>query len=506
LDFVQDLPETERGHKHIFTAIDYATRWIIAIPCANRTANTVTRLLYEHIVCTFGAPDELITDRGSCFLNDGVKGLTELLRINHFASTSYHPQTNGMVERMHRVLEHAITTLTQAQPLLWDRFLAQSVFALRTRTHTVTGESPFFLVYGVEPRIPGERLTGQHDRDGLMPGPPQFNLRYETVEGRAEDVELRRQHLLTDLAERRGQAYDRSMRQAERMAARDTREPEDEVVEGYHYQVNDWVKLKNMERNKFEFRWIGPYHIQRLGNHPRSYYVQDGRGQIRPHPVAETNLAPWLADLQDNEEYSFYGHRQSTDQEERTEAVEMNATREEVLDSQFLPELMEPSRIEPPSELVISDEEELPAHLRNGDWRIRRPPNVQPRVLKRRKHNPIDTEENSTSSMEISVEQTNCGTPEIIEISDEEDYLEFTNRRDSIDSDSRGEMLQSSLLYFEVDHEDPNHEATLSLGSTMGSTEALLNETVPSNESMRFLYNDKSLNNAMTIIKADTMM
>jgi transposase InsO family protein len=163
IDFVQDLPETEEGMTNVFTAVNYATRWVIAVATKDRSAATVGRVLYENIVCSFGAPIELISDRGSCFLADGITAMNEMLKVKHFASTSYHPQTNGMVERMHRDLKRALTTLTASQPIIWDRYLAQAVFALRARRHTVTGESPFFLCFGMEPRIPGESLQEYQD-------------------------------------------------------------------------------------------------------------------------------------------------------------------------------------------------------------------------------------------------------------------------------------------------------------------------------------------------------
>jgi hypothetical protein len=170
----------------------------------------------------------------------------------------------------------------------------------------------------MEPRIPGESLQEYQDTEGAMPGPPIINLRYLTNEGRAEDVERRRIQLLDELPERRGNAYENSLAQAERMKQRKPITDEDVAPEGYFYQIDDWVKVKNMSYVKFEFRWIGPFHVKRLGTHPRSYYLSDNMGKTMQHPVSEHNMAPWLAAVEPNENYSYYGRVDDTIQQEQT--------------------------------------------------------------------------------------------------------------------------------------------------------------------------------------------
>ena len=67
LDFIQDLPETANGHRHILTAICHTTKFSLARAVRDRTAATVALFIYEEIICRFGSPVEIITDRASCF-------------------------------------------------------------------------------------------------------------------------------------------------------------------------------------------------------------------------------------------------------------------------------------------------------------------------------------------------------------------------------------------------------------------------------------------------------
>ncbi|KAH9270477.1 hypothetical protein BASA83_007478 [Batrachochytrium salamandrivorans] len=48
-------------------------------------------------------------------------------------TTPYHPPTNGMVERMHAMLGHGLTTLVHGKRDRWDEYSSSSI--LRTRTH-----------------------------------------------------------------------------------------------------------------------------------------------------------------------------------------------------------------------------------------------------------------------------------------------------------------------------------------------------------------------------------
>jgi hypothetical protein len=43
----------------------------------------------------------------------------------------------------------------------WDLYLTQALVAARLHEHAVTGYSPFYLVYGTQPRLPGDDLSAK---------------------------------------------------------------------------------------------------------------------------------------------------------------------------------------------------------------------------------------------------------------------------------------------------------------------------------------------------------
>ncbi|KAH6571560.1 hypothetical protein BASA62_003804 [Batrachochytrium salamandrivorans] len=196
-------------------------------------------------------------------LGEGVKEFEALQRIRHHATTPYHPRTNGMVERMHAMVGHAITTLTQGQPERWDEYLAQTIFAIRVRKHAVTQHSPFFLLYGVDPRLPGDTAP---PRETMMP--------LDQVEQMEERAEFTARSL-EEIGQVRSAAYARSKAQAEAMRIRNKWDPDSD---DYYFKIGDMVKLKNHTKNKFEFDWKGPYHIVDVG-YPGTYWIMEPSGR-----------------------------------------------------------------------------------------------------------------------------------------------------------------------------------------------------------------------------------
>ncbi|CAM2698498.1 unnamed protein product [Rotaria socialis] len=40
----------------------------------------------------------------------------------------------------------------------WDEYIDRALFACRVRQHHATGKTPFYMVYGVEAKLPGDEL------------------------------------------------------------------------------------------------------------------------------------------------------------------------------------------------------------------------------------------------------------------------------------------------------------------------------------------------------------
>jgi len=156
LDIVGPLPKAKGGARFILAAVCMATRWPEAVPLRTITAKAVADSAID-IFIRMGLPLQILTDGGRQFVSALNKQLTEVLRIDHLLTTAYHPQSNGVLERLHATLE-AMLSKASAKGLDWVRQLPFAIFALRQAPNRTTGYSPFELVYGHNVRTPLDLL------------------------------------------------------------------------------------------------------------------------------------------------------------------------------------------------------------------------------------------------------------------------------------------------------------------------------------------------------------
>lgn len=101
LDIVGPLPLTKDGYRYLLTFIDFGTRFVEAIPLKRVDTMTTCKALMQVFAC-FGVPETILTDNGSNFTATVTEELLKHLNCSHITSTPYHPQSNGMVERVNR--------------------------------------------------------------------------------------------------------------------------------------------------------------------------------------------------------------------------------------------------------------------------------------------------------------------------------------------------------------------------------------------------------------------
>ena len=171
--------------------------------------------------------------------------------INKQWSTPFHPQTNGLTERLNKTLCDMISMYVNSDHKNWDQFLCSLNFAYNASCQETTGLSPFKLMFGVEPIFPLETMLSQ----GLVEEYPK----------RALDIWM----LARDLA-------------AENIVKQQlkSKERHDDHVKLRSFNIGDRVLIFTPKRMigksaKLMHNFYGPYEVVELcPNSPGNYIVQ----------------------------------------------------------------------------------------------------------------------------------------------------------------------------------------------------------------------------------------
>ena len=153
VDIVGPFPSSN-GQTHLLTVVDRFTRWHAALPMPNTNTATCARTLLLGWVANFGVPKNITSDRGPQFTSVLWRHLAELLGCKLHTTTAYHPQANGLVERMHRQLKGSLRArLTDHN---WTDQLPWVLLGMRTTPKVDLEASPADMVYGSALTVPAD--------------------------------------------------------------------------------------------------------------------------------------------------------------------------------------------------------------------------------------------------------------------------------------------------------------------------------------------------------------
>ena len=132
------------------------------------------------------------SDNGTAFVGELTKELMRRSQVTQAHSTTYHPQTNGLVERQNRTLVSMLRVYCSRYITDWDRYLPQVMGAYNSTQHSTTGVSPHMMLTGHEKSLP---LTFFY---------PEYEGKKTSPQVYVRDV-IRRQQELNDLCRRNTQ-------------------------------------------------------------------------------------------------------------------------------------------------------------------------------------------------------------------------------------------------------------------------------------------------------------
>ena len=258
VDYMEE-PVTKNGNHAVLVVIDHATKWVEARACKDETAETAARFIFENIVCRHGAPKEIWSDRGKCFVGEVMAHLSRLCGIEQRFTSGYHPQTNGLTERMNRTINNMLAKFVSENQMDWDELLPALVWSYNTSKHSATGYTPFELNHGFAATLPMDAKLEQ------VPEPQRASEWVRTLKKQVKF--LQQQNLAHQQA-----------------AAKQQAKHHDKNKKPTPVKVGDLVRwrrprLESDQMKKLASAWKGPYTVvQKVGKVNFKLQDKDGNG------------------------------------------------------------------------------------------------------------------------------------------------------------------------------------------------------------------------------------
>jgi hypothetical protein len=141
---------------YVLVMVEHFSKTIILTPTKDKEPGTVAGIFTREVLTRYGACAEVVTDRGGEF-GGAFQACLDAAPIDHRSTSAYHPQANGLSERVVHVVKRALRKwcLWHAAEE-WDEYLPWVAMGYNFSAQaSLAGFSPYQLLYGRDPVMPG---------------------------------------------------------------------------------------------------------------------------------------------------------------------------------------------------------------------------------------------------------------------------------------------------------------------------------------------------------------
>ncbi|KAI5153692.1 hypothetical protein ENBRE01_3227, partial [Enteropsectra breve] len=130
------------GKIYLLTITDRFTRTTAIIPLKIVTSALILKIIENRWIKKYGKPSTILTDQGRYYISSEFENRVKELGIKHYCSTTYHPQGNGLSER----LNQTIARVLRCFPEISIKEICKRIeFTLNNTYHSSLGCSPHEL-------------------------------------------------------------------------------------------------------------------------------------------------------------------------------------------------------------------------------------------------------------------------------------------------------------------------------------------------------------------------
>ncbi|VDK52496.1 unnamed protein product, partial [Cylicostephanus goldi] len=270
------------------TVIDHFSKYAAAYPVPDKTAETIAKVLFVRWIaegCRW--PKTILSDKGGEFENKVMAELTKITKIGHVTTKGYNPRENGITERLNGTIV-AMLRRSVTVPVEWDVRLPFCMMAYNCTPHSATGDSPYFILHGMDPNFPSEVI-------------PNGGISWYSMDKSVDDYKAQ---LLQAVAEAHERVRDYNNRVREEMKR--SYDLRNKVDEDKLAKVGDRVYLLSPREKgsnthpKLTSQWAGPFRVietsqnsalvTRIGENTEPIRVQLDALRVVPSTISDDRI------------------------------------------------------------------------------------------------------------------------------------------------------------------------------------------------------------------------
>ena len=267
VDIVGPLPTSQSCNRYIVSMIDKFTRYCMLVATQDISALSVVKAIDKWIT-TFGPPKSILSDNGPQFVSSIYRNYMDNHGgIKYKYTTTYHPECNGQIERLHRWIKERLALIAYDGGLDfvtgehdWSDYLGVIQYTYNTTPNKMTSYAPMHVLLGKD----AYRL-------------PPYNFDPKDPKGYI-DYLVRRQTIIHNDANEKQRIYDQLR---EKSYNKNTSTEEYHVHQQVLWNVNSRYHGNARKLGK---KWIGPYEIIEIFNNGQSCKLK-----ILPLPPKDKN-------------------------------------------------------------------------------------------------------------------------------------------------------------------------------------------------------------------------
>ena len=151
MDILGPLPKTKKGNEYLLVICCRFSKLTQVIPLRTISSYNLAVAFCSHWVFKYGTPRHMTLDNAQYFTSKFFQAVCRHLGVSNKYVTTYHPQSNGQVERFNRTIAAMLRNYVNDHQDDWDKYAETLTYAYNNHVHRSTKTTPFELVLSRPP-------------------------------------------------------------------------------------------------------------------------------------------------------------------------------------------------------------------------------------------------------------------------------------------------------------------------------------------------------------------